>query len=167
MEMLFEERQKFNQWWLWVILLVFPLLSVFPFDVKEVNYNYVLVGIAIPLVFYFFELRTFVTEEGLHYQFFPFHFKKHIIKIEEIRNKITQDDNNYSYDYESLCKGLINEFFLILSWINEYFDNKINIYFSKSNNIHHYDNEIFLTNLNIKSANPKYSLDNNNFLIDI
>ena len=67
---------------------------------------------------------------------------------------------------ESLYKGLINEFFLILRWINEYFDNKINIYFSKSNNIHHYDNRIFLTHLNVKSANPKYSLDNNNFLIE-
>ena len=97
-----------------------------------------------------------------------FNFKEfiHFMKIEEIRNKITQGDNNYSYDCESLYKGLINEFFLILRWINEYFDNKINIYFSKSNNIHHYDNRIFLTHLNVKSANPKYSLDNNNFLIE-
>ena len=45
-----------------------------------------------------------------------FNFKKFInfIKIEEIRSKIVQGDNNYSYDYESLCKGLINEFFFIL-----------------------------------------------------
>ena len=83
MEILFEEKQKFNQWWLWVILLVFPFLSVVPFDGNAINYNYVLIGIAIPLIFYFFELRTFVTKEGLHYQFFPFHFKKHLIKIAE------------------------------------------------------------------------------------
>ena len=81
MGILFEERQKFNQWWLWIILLVFPLLSIVLFDNKIINYNYVLIGIAIPLSFYFFELRTFVTKEGLHYQFFPFHFKKHLIKV--------------------------------------------------------------------------------------
>ena len=84
MKILFEEKQKFNQWWLWVILLVFPLLSIMPFNSDGINYNYVLIGIAIPLMFYFFELRTFVTKEGLHYQFFPFHFKKHLIKLDEI-----------------------------------------------------------------------------------
>ena len=56
MEIFFEERQKFNQWWLWVILLVFPLLSVVRFDDNGINYNYVLIGIAIPLAFYFFDL---------------------------------------------------------------------------------------------------------------
>jgi len=84
MEILFEEKQKFNQWWLWIILLVFPLLSIMPFNGDGINYNYVLIGIAIPLMFYFFELRTFVTKEGLHYQFFPFHLKKHLIKLDEI-----------------------------------------------------------------------------------
>ena len=84
MKILFEEKQKFNQWWLWVILLVFPLLSIMPFNGDGINYNYVLIGITIPLMFYFFELKTFVTKEGLHYQFFPFHFKKHLIKLDEI-----------------------------------------------------------------------------------
>ena len=84
MKILFEEKQKFNQWWLWVILLVFPVLSIMQFNGDGINCNYVLIGIAIPLMFYFFELRTFVTKEGLHYQFFPFHFKKHIIKLDEI-----------------------------------------------------------------------------------
>ena len=84
MEIIFEEKQKFNQWWLWAILLVFPLLSVIPFDDKGINSYYMLIGISIPLMFYFFELRTFVTSKGLSFQFFPFHFKKHLIKIEDI-----------------------------------------------------------------------------------
>ena len=84
MEIIFEEKQKFIQWWLWAILLVFPLLSVVPFDGKGINSYYVIIGISIPLLFYFFELRTFVTSEGLFFQFFPFHFKKHLIKIEDI-----------------------------------------------------------------------------------
>jgi len=84
MEIFFEEKQKFNQWWLWIILLVFPILSILPFDGNEINHYYVFIGLAIPLIFYFLELRTFVTKEGLHYQFFPFHFKKYLVKIEEI-----------------------------------------------------------------------------------
>ena len=84
MQALFEEKQKFNQWWLWAILLIFPLLSVIPFDDNGLNIYYVIIGISIPLIFYLFELRTFVTSEGLSFQFFPFHFKKHLVKIEDI-----------------------------------------------------------------------------------
>jgi hypothetical protein len=87
MERIFEEKQKFTQWWLWVILLFFPIFSVTPFaDYGDngINLYFVLLGISIPLIFYLFELRTFVTSEGLNYQFFPFHLKTHIIKIDEI-----------------------------------------------------------------------------------
>ena len=84
MQVLFEEKQKFNQWWLWAILLIFPLLSVIPFDDNGLNIYYVIIGISIPLIFYLFELRTIVTSEGLSFQFFPFHFKKHLVKIEDI-----------------------------------------------------------------------------------
>ena len=85
MKYLFEENQRFTQWWLWVILLSFPIISFGPFDDKGINSYYVLIGISIPLIFYFFELRTLVTSEGLSFQFFPFHFKKHLIKIEDIK----------------------------------------------------------------------------------
>ena len=40
------------------------------------------------------------------------------------------------------------------------------MHFSKSNNMHHYDNPVFLTNLNVNSANPKFSLKNNNYFIE-
>jgi len=84
MKYLFEENQKFTQWWLWVILLSFPIISVGPFDDNEINLYYVLIGTGIPLLFYTFQLRLKVNSEGLHYQFFPFHFKPHTIKIEDI-----------------------------------------------------------------------------------
>ena len=73
MSALFEEKQKFTQWWLWVILLSFPIISIGPFDESEINVYHVLIGFAIPLLFYFFELKIQVNEDGLHYQFFPFH----------------------------------------------------------------------------------------------
>jgi len=84
MKYLFEENQRFTQWWLWVILLSFPIISFGPFDENPINLYYVLIGLGIPLLFYTFQLRTKVSMRGLHYQFFPFHFKKHLIKIEEI-----------------------------------------------------------------------------------
>ena len=84
MKYLFEENQKFTQWWLWVILLSFPIISFGPFDENTININYVLIGFFIPFLFYLFELRLKVSAEGLHYQFFPFHLKSHIIKLEDI-----------------------------------------------------------------------------------
>ena len=84
MKYLFEENQKFTQWWLWVILLSFPIMSFGPFDENEININYVLIGFMLPLIFYLFELRIKVSAEGLHYQFFPFHLNAHIIKLDDI-----------------------------------------------------------------------------------
>lgn len=84
MNHIFEENQRFTQWWLWVILLSFPIMSFGPFDEKDINYTHVLIGAALPLLFYFFQLRIKVNREGLHYQFFPFHLKSYTIKTEEI-----------------------------------------------------------------------------------
>ena len=38
MKHIFEENQRFTQWWLWVILLSFPIMAFGPFDEKDVNY---------------------------------------------------------------------------------------------------------------------------------
>ena len=84
MKYLFEENQKFTQWWLWVILLSFPIMAFGPFDDNPINYYYVLIGLLLPLLFFLFQLRIKVSREGLHYQFFPFHFKSHTIKLEDI-----------------------------------------------------------------------------------
>lgn len=84
MNYIFEENQRFTQWWLWVILLSFPIIAFGPFDEKDINYNHVLIGFALPVFFYLLQLRIKVNSEGLHYQFFPFHLKYHTIKIEEI-----------------------------------------------------------------------------------
>ena len=83
MKCLFEENQRFTQWWLWVILLSFPIVSFWPYDDNTINRYHVLIGLVIPF-FYTFQLRIKVSVDGLHYQFFPFHFKSHTIKIEDI-----------------------------------------------------------------------------------
>ncbi|MBC8474618.1 MAG: hypothetical protein H8D60_02595 [Cryomorphaceae bacterium] len=84
MNYLFEENQKFTQWWLWVILVSFPIMAFGPFDENPINSYHVLIGFAIPILFYLFELRIKVNQEGLHYQFFPFHFKSYTINTDEI-----------------------------------------------------------------------------------
>ena len=86
MRTLFEENQKFTQWWLWVILLSFPIISVGPFDENDINIYHVLIGLALPIIFYLFELRIKIKEDGLYYQFFPFHLKFHEIKMDEIES---------------------------------------------------------------------------------
>ena len=83
MKYLFVENQKFTQWWLWIILLYFPTSALFIHN-DPINYIYVLIGCAIPLVFYLFELRVKVDQNGLHYQFFPLHFKSYTIILDEM-----------------------------------------------------------------------------------
>ena len=82
----FKELQKFNQWWLWVILLTFPILSFGNYDGAGINFYYVLIGILIPSLFYFLQLKTEVNEQGFFYQFFPIHFSYHKISFEEIES---------------------------------------------------------------------------------
>ncbi len=102
MEIFFEEKQKFNQWWIWIILLFCSISVIIPamYDKTTSNISLPLfiLAIAIPLMFYFFELRTFVTKEGLYYQFFPIHFKKHLIRLNEIE-KIEAVKYNPLIDY--------------------------------------------------------------------
>ena len=86
MRTLFEENQKFTQWWLWVILLSFPIISVGPFDENDINIYHVLIGLALPIIFYLFELRIKIKEDGLYYQFSPFHLRFHEIKMDEMES---------------------------------------------------------------------------------
>ena len=84
MNYIFEEDQRFTQWWIWMLLAIFPILSIVLFFLGEANVYYVLGCLILPLFFYAFQLRIKVNEEGLHYQFAPFHFKSHTIKLDEI-----------------------------------------------------------------------------------
>lgn len=84
MEYLFVENQKFNQWWIWLVLLLAPILSIIPFNENEINYYAFLITSAFPLFVCVFQLRVKINEEGLNYQFFPFHLKSHTIKLHEI-----------------------------------------------------------------------------------
>ena len=90
MNCLFEEKQKFTQWWVWTLLF----LTLF---VLDKNTYTVFIGGVIILFFYLLELRIKVTEEALYYQFFPLHLKPFSIKKKQIE-KISHSlkSNNYT-----------------------------------------------------------------------
>ena len=46
----------------------------------------VLVGLGLPVFFYYMKLKTRVSKKGLHYQFFPIHLKEQLIPFEEIES---------------------------------------------------------------------------------
>ena len=80
---LFEENQKFTQWWVWLILLSPIFIAAATKNI--ISYEGLILSL-IFVVFYFLELRVKVSKQGIQYQFFPFHFKSYFIKIEEIEN---------------------------------------------------------------------------------
>lgn len=91
---IFEEEQRFRQGWL-MILLVMSVLIPIGLIIKEYteeNSNMtstefistlLLILAAITPIF-FFKLRTRIDEKGIHYQFFPIHWKLKAIPWSEI-----------------------------------------------------------------------------------
>ena len=88
---IFSEKQKFNHKWLWIILFflaIIPIsLLVFGKDFKLVasgDYIGVTVMLLPIILIYLAELRVEVSEDGLKYQFFPFHIKVYEIRFADI-----------------------------------------------------------------------------------
>lgn len=109
MSYLFQETQKFTQRWVWGLLL-FPV--IFVLSNEDSNYNISVFILAVILfLFYLFELRIKVTEEGLHYQFFPLHLrtysinKNEIEKIEVLKYRPLRDYGGWGirYGFKGKC----------------------------------------------------------------
>ena len=90
----FKEEQRFTQTWLIVLMafsLVVPLVLIIREFLKE-NSEFtvggflgavgVLIASIVPI--FFFKLITRIDEVGIHYRFFPFHFKTKRITWREI-----------------------------------------------------------------------------------
>ena len=77
---LFEENQKFTQWWVWVLLLWVSCSLAISIN----NRISLLIALLIPILFYLLELRVKVNKKGLYYRFFPIHYKSYCIKTNEI-----------------------------------------------------------------------------------
>jgi len=86
---LFEETQRFRQWWLWAILLFVTGMTAYQFyglmdmDVSFVDnikahpelFFGVILNVCLLVLFYFVRLETKINNEGIHFRFFPFHLK--------------------------------------------------------------------------------------------
>lgn len=105
-EILFTERQKFKQWWLWLILLGINGLFVFavfkqiiggqPLGDNPIGNTGLLIAtvitISLTLLFVNFRLETTIKKDGIYVRFFPFHLKyKH-------------------YSWENLTKSYVRQY---------------------------------------------------------
>jgi hypothetical protein len=94
----FVEEQRFNQWWLYLLLAI-PLISlVIPFIFNSDDYvngdKETLTGITISLVsvvivtmlILSIRLRTKIDENGIYYQFYPINFNEKFIPWRDISN---------------------------------------------------------------------------------
>jgi hypothetical protein len=80
---LFKETQRFNSWYVWLIIVVCTVFSIYPiinsiqsgisFSNGQLFGLFVLV--AVLLLFILLKLETEIKEEGIHVRFFPFHLK--------------------------------------------------------------------------------------------
>lgn len=105
-ETLFTERQRFKQWWLWLILVGINGLFLFgvfkqviggqQFGDKPMSNTGLLIAtgltFALTLLFINFRLDTIIKKDGIYVRFFPFHLKfKH-------------------YTWDSLTKSFVRQY---------------------------------------------------------
>ena len=86
----FSETQYFRQRWLWGLIGIVFLLSVY-FPVSEGRYTELAVTVAIfaflgSLLYFAVRLETRVDDKGIHYRFFPAHLEERTVTFDEIQN---------------------------------------------------------------------------------
>ncbi|MFS4417669.1 hypothetical protein [Maribacter sp. 2307ULW6-5] len=93
----FEETQRFTQWWLWLLLAVVSLAVLLPplsqlaqtgnTDLRDLDTGY-WIGLGtmalVVLLFVFMKLHTKIDEHGLSYQFFPIHLRPKTLTWKEV-----------------------------------------------------------------------------------
>ena len=96
---LFEEKQRFTQWWIWVIniaiLLIFlagiyvQIIQGEPFGTKPMSdvglIILTLFMILFNLLFFGFNLKTQITHNKIYFKFFPFHTTEREYTISDIQ----------------------------------------------------------------------------------
>lgn len=109
-EILFAERQKFRQWWIWLILVGingFFLFGVFQqvfggrqFGDRPMSNEGLLfsLGLSLLLTFVFINLRldTQLKQDGIYVKFFPFHLTFKVYPWDEISKSFVRKYNPIS-----------------------------------------------------------------------
>lgn len=87
----FTEIQQFRQWWLWVIILLMPLVIIFLiyFDENKSTTEMIIpLVIFLPFIWFFYalKLKTLVDDKGISLTFKPFLLNHKFIPFEEIED---------------------------------------------------------------------------------
>lgn len=86
---LFQEKQRFNQWWLYLILVLPFGFMIYEVASGDINWTAIVIElIVLGLVFALIistNLKTTVYENGIGYSFFPFVLKERVILWDEIK----------------------------------------------------------------------------------
>jgi hypothetical protein len=104
---IYTEKQRFKQWWLWLILFLsngyilykayFQFVNSKNAIDKQMNINNIIIEIiiifSINLLFYFIKLETRIDAKGITVRFFPFHLKERVYNWEEIKSANTRTYN--------------------------------------------------------------------------
>lgn len=87
---IFKEQQRFTQTWLIALIVIstiMPLIVILK-DSDKMSTSGLITTICVvllaPAIIFFFKLNTRIDEKGIHYQFFPIHFKFKTITWQEI-----------------------------------------------------------------------------------
>ena len=95
----YSEKQRFRQWWIWVIVLIAPVILLSSLVVQLVTGSLIgdnpinsyslffafMFTISVPFLLYILELRTEVRMDGVLIRFRPFHRKDIVFKFESIQ----------------------------------------------------------------------------------
>jgi hypothetical protein len=94
-QILFEESQRFTQWWIWAIILGALGFSIYA-NMETIqkgdslfnwtNFSIIIPVFIIPALFYFLTLKTRVEENGIYVRFIPFHLKEIFIAWDQLEN---------------------------------------------------------------------------------
>lgn len=123
-DILFSERQKFKQWWLWLIIFGingFFIFGIFrqviggqEFGENPMSDTGLIVGtvlfILFTILFFNFRLDTLIKKDGIYIRFFPFHYKfKHYAWNSLIKSFVRQYSPLTEYGGWGLRLGLFGK----------------------------------------------------------
>lgn len=88
-KVMFQEKQGFTQWWLYLILCLPLSFLIYEFFAKTIQWPAVWIELIIIICIIGFvfsiQLKTVISENGICVKFFPFLFKERLIHWNEIK----------------------------------------------------------------------------------
>jgi len=116
---IFEEEQRFDQWWLWLLLIAVFGIMTFSFVINFENTREFILAISISYLFLLvailfiwrLKLKSRVDEIGIHINYWPFYLKtklfawNEIQKVEVIKYSPIADYGGWGYRINLMGKG--------------------------------------------------------------